>query len=94
MGKKVTFGIDFATVSNAEAVLKKNLNNYKTFIANGQKEQAAQIIIDTAEMVLYEGDMDDADMLHHIPTVIKHCLNIIKLLKNKELLPRYDKFVT
>ncbi|KAI7865646.1 uncharacterized protein EV154DRAFT_432872 [Mucor mucedo] len=92
MGKKVTFGIEFANVSNVEDVIKKNLDNYKLHIANDQKEQAVQLVIDTTEMVLFE----DPVVLHHLPTMIKYCQKAIKLLKDDQddmFIPRYSYLI-
>lgn len=96
MGKKATFGIEYAVVSNIKEVLKGYIKNYKTLLADKRPIEAAQAVIEATETVLDESDkmndQQDPDVLYYLSTMAIYCKKAIRLLEDRQdsnLLVRY-----
>lgn len=95
MGKKVTYGIEYAVTSNIGEVYKEHIDKYTTLLAEGRSINAAQTVVELTELLLDESDSlddpEDPEILQYLSAVTEYCTKVIKLLEDRqenELLPR------
>lgn len=88
MGKKVTYGIEYAKKPNIAKIVKEHIAKYQTLLSENRSTKAAETVINITEWVLDVSDEvddpKDEEILQYLAYVIKHSKNAVKLLEPEE----------
>lgn len=88
MGKKVTYGIEYAKKPNIAKVVKEHIKKYRTLLSESHSTKAAETVINITEWVLDVSDEvddpGDEEVQQYLAYVIKHSINAVKLLEPEE----------